>query len=464
MPRKKRYGFYLMIAVAFSILTQSCKPDKDNHKQQTYIVSDNGSGVGTTTWTSGNTYILNGRVFVNDGQVLTIEPGVIIKGKAGMGENASALIVARGGKIYAEGTAEKPIIFTAETDNLDGNLDYRTNGLWGGVIILGNAVLNSNPGETAIEGIPTTEPRGIYGGTNDSDNSGVFKYVSIRYGGSDIGEGNEINGLTLGGVGSGTVIEFVEVFSNKDDGFEIFGGTVECKYLISAFNGDDSFDYDEGWRGKGQFWLAVQDVTDNISGDFLGEHDGGTNPENGSPFAIPQIFNATFIGKGSEAGKKLLVFRNNSGGHYVNSIFLNQSVGIEIEILTTTDNSFARFQEDDLSIKNNIFWNINGNNSTDIIKVVTDAGNANAAGSSSILAANTAISNYFSEKDNIIVNPGISTQDSQNKFSVKPSSGGSAFENLANFPAGFETVNFKGAFGTINWAEGWALVNEFIVD
>ncbi|MGF1669700.1 MAG: T9SS C-terminal target domain-containing protein, partial [Balneolaceae bacterium] len=201
----------------------------------------------TKTLTSDTIWLLDGFVFVEDGAVLFIEPGTVIKGKPGTGAEASALIIARGGKIFAEGSPTQPIIFTAESDNLDGNLPLDVNGLWGGVIILGSATLNSEPGTTIIEGIPTTETRGLYGCgdalfpvCDDDDNSGVFRYVSIRYGGSEIGAGNEINGLTMGGVGRGTTIEFVEVFNNFDDGFEWFGGTVNTRYLVAAFAGDDS--------------------------------------------------------------------------------------------------------------------------------------------------------------------------------------------------------------------------------
>ncbi|MCB0260439.1 MAG: T9SS C-terminal target domain-containing protein, partial [Calditrichaeota bacterium] len=158
------------------------------------------------------------------------------------------------------------------------DLDLNTRGLWGGVILLGKARINTTLGEGQIEGIPTTEPRGAYGGNDDNDNSGVVRYVSIRYGGTDIGANNEINGLTFGAVGRGTVVEYVEVFNNKDDGYEWFGGTVRTRYLVSAFNGDDCFDYDEGFRGYGQFWFAI--MGEDI-GNRAGEHDGGTDPEGG---------------------------------------------------------------------------------------------------------------------------------------------------------------------------------------
>ncbi|OFY35210.1 MAG: hypothetical protein A2W91_06905 [Bacteroidetes bacterium GWF2_38_335] len=455
----------LIIAGAIMLGFSSCKKKDDPEPtSETITINDDGSGTGTVTWKTGNTYILEGMVFVNDGQVLTIEPGVIIKGKPGTGEDASALIVSRGAKIYAEGTASQPIIFTAEADNLNGNVDNLARGLWGGVIILGNATLNSTPGETAVEGIPTSEPRGIYGGTDDADNSGVFKYVSIRHGGSDIGEGNEINGLTLGAVGSGTTIEYVEVIANKDDGFEFFGGAVTAKHLISAFNGDDSFDYDEGFHGKGQYWLAVQDFTNDDAGDRMGEHDGGTDPENGTPYSTPKIYNVTYIGKGAGKGLKMITLRDNSGGTYANSIFLNQEKGIDIEMLATSDHSYARLQAGDLALKNNIFWNVAANDTANLIKIVTDAASANAADATALAAANTAIENYFVDNNNNVADPGLTAPDASNQFRVLPTSGGVAFSNVAAAPSGLESAGFRGAFGTVNWTEGWTLVNTYIID
>lgn len=223
------------------------------------IITDDGSGTGTTTWTQDNIYILDGFVFVNDGDVLNIEPGTVIKGRSGSGADASALIVARGGVIHANGTQESPIIFTFESDALDGSTPFNVRGQWGGVILLGSAQLNSSPGETQIEGIPDNESRGRYGGIDNMDSSGSISYVSIRHGGTDIGAGNEINGLTLGGVGAGTTLDYIEVISNADDGIEFFGGTASMKHVVTAFCGDDSFDYDEGWRGYGQFWCTVQE-------------------------------------------------------------------------------------------------------------------------------------------------------------------------------------------------------------
>lgn len=208
-----------------------------------------------TTWTADKVYILTTRVAVESGATLTIEAGTIIKGEAGTGANATCLIVARGGKINAVGTASQPIIFTSVADEIQPgsisspNMPSDLSGLWGGLIILGNANISASVSPFQIEGIPVSDPNGLYGGTDDADNSGVLQYVSIRHGGANIGEGNEINGLTLGGVGSGTVIDHVEIVANQDDGIEFFGGTVSVSDLVIWNAGDDAVDTDQAWNG-----------------------------------------------------------------------------------------------------------------------------------------------------------------------------------------------------------------------
>jgi len=418
----------------------------------TVTITDDGNGTGTTTWTSDNIYILNGFVFVNDGQTLTIEPGTVIKGKSGQGENASALIVAMGGKIMAEGTADKPIIFTAEADDLQGSVPDLDNGLWGGVIILGKAKLNTSTVPQQIEGLPTTEPRGAYGGTNDDDNSGVFKYVSLRHGGTDIGEGNEINGLTLGGVGRNTIIEYVEVFANKDDGVEFFGGVPRLSHIVVAFCGDDSYDYDQGYSGYGQFWLAVQGYG---RGDRIGEHDGGTDPETGTPYAIPNIFNVTYMGRGEDAGKRLITFRDNAGGHYANSIMINQARGIDIELLSG-ECSYSKFESGDLTLTNNMFWDVAAS-TIFTISAADDVDSTTAANASANVAA------YFATAGNAVEDPGITIDEAFSLFNPVPTN--SVGGTMTNTPdAWFETVNYKGAFdpnGT-NWAAGWTLFSKYM--
>ncbi len=221
-----------------------------------------------TTWETGKIYKLGGRIAVEAGATLTIQPGVIVKGEAGTGANSTALLIARGATLNANGSADVPIIFTSVADEItpedvaagnfgSPNLDPDINGLWGGVIVLGNAPISASTSPTQIEGIPTSDTNGLYGGDAPEENSGTITYISIRHGGSNIGEGNEINGLTLGGVGSGTTIENVEVVANQDDGIEWFGGNVDVSNIMIWNAGDDGLDSDQDWIGTASNFFIV---------------------------------------------------------------------------------------------------------------------------------------------------------------------------------------------------------------
>lgn len=446
---------------------ESCVDDPGTGGGQTITITDDGSGTGTTTWTADNTYLLNGFVFVNSGQTLTIEAGTVIKGKPGTGANASALIVAQDGTIQACGTATNPIIFTAEADNLTGNIPVETRGLWGGVMILGNATLNSTPGQSAIEGIPTSEPRGTYGGNDDNDNSGSLCYVSIRHGGTDIGSGNEINGLTLGGVGSGTDIHHIEVVSNQDDGVEFFGGTVNTHHMITAFCGDDNYDYDEGFRGKGQFWVVIQDLA---TGDRGGEHDGGTTPETAMPYATPVIYNATYMGRGIAPGKRALTFRDNAGGAYHNSIFMDWGKGVDVENLATGEDSYSRFVAGDLALAGNVFYNTAvadaGAADTDLFKISMGSGWASAGDSTTELTASSAaLQASFNANGNSVADPGLSNTFAPGAYDLIPTNAGNVSGGTAAADVWFEQVTYKGAFdpaATSSWVMGWTRIADYM--
>lgn len=253
-----------------------------------------------TTWSRKNIYLLAGKVVVGVGKTLTIEPGTIIKGKAGVGSLASALIVQRGSKINAVGTAERPIIFTTEEDNIKvgetagTNLDETVNGRWGGLIVLGNAPasLSGDVVSTQIEGIPASDAYGLYGGNDPADDSGDLAYISIRHGGALIGEGNEINGLTLGGVGTGTSISNIEIVGNEDDGLEIFGGSVDVENVFVWAVADDGIDLDQSWSGTLTNGMVVQ----GLRSDSALELDG---PE-GSAIAAYTLNDITLIGNTAE--------------------------------------------------------------------------------------------------------------------------------------------------------------------
>ncbi|MCF8257957.1 MAG: hypothetical protein K9J06_10395 [Flavobacteriales bacterium] len=232
------------------------------------------------TWTNDRIWVISGRVIVPNGITLTIEAGTIVKAETGQEANASALIVSRGGVINAVGTADAPIIFTSILDNIQlgekvgTNLTRTENEKWGGVAILGHAPISAQAGdvESNLEGIPAGTGVGLYGGSNAADNSGILKYVSIRHGGISIGEGNELNGLTLGGVGSGTVIENIEIYATLDDGIECFGGTVNISNALVYYQGDDGLDLDQNYSGTIENFIVIHG--DGIATDKGLEVDG----------------------------------------------------------------------------------------------------------------------------------------------------------------------------------------------
>jgi hypothetical protein len=436
----------------------------------TITVQDLGNGLAPradeVTWSSDYTYLLDGRVFVNDGQTLRIEAGTVVKAEGGVGTAASALIVARGGQIFAEGTAAEPIVFTSEADDLADPADLEAQGgLWGGVVILGRARTNTVPGVRAIEGIPTSETRGLYGcgdafSCDDADDSGVFRYVSIRHGGTDIGAANELNGLTMGGVGSGTTIAYVEVFANQDDGFEWFGGTANARYLVAAFPGDDMFDYDEGWRGKGQFFFGIHAAD---GGNQLGEHDGGTDPEDGQPYATPTLYNATYIGSGAASGNgdsNGLLFRDNAGGYYYNSIFAEAGTyAVNVEDLASGQDSRQRLEDGELALRNNLFGGFGAG--TDPAALFVGSGSA-GSGNDWLVDYMTAGAQANAVGDPLLVSV---SRAPDGGLDPRPA-GGSQALTMARFgyPAGdafFTPVNYVGAFGASDdWLRGWTALDQ----
>lgn len=210
------------------------------------------------TWTADHVYEVCGRLVIVPGVTLTIEPGTIVKFNEGTGTLASCLIVAQGGTLNAVGTANAPIIFTSVLDNIEPwqfsgtNLTENDKGLWGGLIILGEAPISAADGDvlSQLTGIPVADEFGQFGGDNTADNSGSLQYVSIRHGGAMIGAGYEVSGLVLGGVGSGTTISNVEVVAGLSDGVEFLGGTVDVDNLLVGFVGDDAVDIDMNYAGK----------------------------------------------------------------------------------------------------------------------------------------------------------------------------------------------------------------------
>ena len=298
--RKLNLFLLSLLAVTFF----ACDDDDDNGNGNGNTPPADGDNVQVTenitqdvTWSSDTTYELATRVSVTNGATLTIEPGTVIKGQEGQQANSKALVIADDGKINAVGTPDKPIIFTAKADNISSgevaspNIDPTQSGLWGGVIVLGKAPISAETnedGQRSIEGIPTDDPTSFFGGSNPGHSSGTLKYVSIRHGGTNIGQGNEINGLTLGGVGTGTTVEHIEVVANQDDGIECFGGTVNLNNTVVWNQEDDAYDMDQAYQGTLDNIIAVE----GANSDHGFELDG---PE-GSKSGAYTLKNATIKG------------------------------------------------------------------------------------------------------------------------------------------------------------------------
>ncbi|MEL6986984.1 MAG: T9SS C-terminal target domain-containing protein, partial [Bacteroidota bacterium] len=418
-------------------------------------------------WTSDNEYIIDGYVFLESGGKLNIEPGTVIRGKAvpsNIDDNASALIIGRGAQIFARGTAINPIIFTAEDDDLSTieDLSATDRGEWGGLIILGAAPINNEGGETNIEGIPSDNDKAKYGGTNVADNSGELRYVSVRHGGAVLQANDEINGITLGGVGSGTMIDFVEVIANDDDGIEWFGGTVNVKHAIVAFCKDDAMDTDDGWNGKLQYGFVVQ-ADDNA--DNGGEHDGGgaATKEN---FGAPIFANCTYIGSGAVNNGKdglknghALHFKEKAGGGYYNSIFTDYANhAIEVEDIPSAEgfDAYENLQDGTLTLANNIWWNfgVGGNDINQFIKITSGGDDVDA---SDLIA-------HLLDNKNQIADPmllGISREanmglDPTLKSDSPAKSGATDLEDPF-----FDDVDYIGAFNNVNWATGWTATDAY---
>lgn len=332
-------------------------PENTNYAAPTSTITGD---ISTNTSISGVVY-LDGIVHVKNNATLTIAAGTVIRCKPNdVSLNPGTLIITKGSKIQAQGTASQPIVFTSNNTVSNG----RNPGDWGGVILLGNGVINTggvstNPNISKVEGFATTDPLRYYGGTNDADNSGVLSYVRIEFAGvalDPLQSNSEINGLTLGGVGSGTKIDHVQVSFSGDDSFEWFGGTVDAKYLIAYRGTDDDFDTDFGFRGRVQFGLGVKDpnIWDAISGGASNGFEcdnNGTSPYLALPLTKAVFSNMTMIGaKGDgtvygagslptgEAHECAAHIRRNASQSVLNSLFLGYEKGFRFQNAVTQDN------------------------------------------------------------------------------------------------------------------------------
>lgn len=411
---------------------------------------------GNVNWSNDTIYKLTGKVYVKAGGTLNIAPGTIIKGDVATA--GSCLIVTRGGKINAVGTPTQPIVFTSSAT--PGN---KSTGDWGGIVIAGNAKVNVTGGIGTFEGGNLANPDGTtsdgqYGGLNDLDNSGELKYVRIEYAGFPFAPNNELNGLTMGGVGSGTKISYIQVSYGLDDAFEWFGGTVNCDHLVSFRGNDDDFDTDFGFSGKVQFGVALRDtaVADAVSGanGFESDNDAagsGNGPKTRAIFSNFTMVGPRHTGSVSDTNynknfKRGAHIRRNSEQSIFNSIFMGWPTGNHID----GDSCHKNADSSLLVMQNNVIagCKLNLDSVGGVTWNISPWFNA-TANENTIYSANS---------DVMLTSPFDYFNPNFRPTSTSPMLSGAAFTNpkLAN---GFTSVNYRGAFGTDDWTADWTNFN-----
>ncbi|WP_205508674.1 hypothetical protein [Longitalea arenae] len=410
-------------------------------------------------WTKDKTYRLRGYVYVASGVTLTIDPGTkIVSNK----DSAAVLVVYRGAKIMAQGTAAEPIVFTSNEANPQP-------GDFGGIVLVGQATGNGN--HSVIEG-GVDAAFSAFGGSNDADNSGVLKYVRIEYAGKAVNPGDEVNGLSLYGVGSGTTIDYVQIVRGLDDAFEFFGGTVNCKHLIAYNCADDDFDMDDGYRGKIQFAISVKDpkFTDakGTSGDVSNNFEvDNVNPSNGfllsrAPITFPVMSNFTLIGPNGATGTSAdfgwsMRWRRGSKFILANSIALGGQKGLRLQ----EDSTIAYFARGASAFYNSFISSVASNPvDVELGKTIPGVTYDNASITDRIKT------NY---KSTVLATAGdMKLTDPFNNTApnLKPATGSAALSGaLFDFgtlgDAWFEKVSYRGALdGTIDWTANWAVWNK----
>jgi hypothetical protein len=410
---------------------------------QTIVDTVNTDITTNTTWSSNRIYLLNGYRFVKDGATLTIEPGTIIRGDRA---SKATLIVTKTGKIHASGTSTNPIVFTSNEP-----VGQRTYGDWGGVLILGNAPINV-PGGTAIVEGGLLGNDATYGGTNEDDSSGVFRYVRIEYGGIAYQPNNEINGLTMGGVGRKTIIENIQVSYSGDDSYEWFGGNVNCKYLIAHRGWDDDFDTDFGYSGKVQFALSMRDpnIADQSQSNGFESDNDGTGTAN-TPITSPIFSNVTIIGpkeNGTTASlyRRALHLRRNTRTSIYNSVFVGYPTGLHIDgsaAQLNATNNLLQFENVVFANMTNNFEQTSGANTWAGMQSYFSYSSRNNQTDSIHLLG-------FGVGYNNLTNPNLLPD------STSPLLNGASFLNPRLTDTFFSVVNHRGAFGTIDWTAGWS--------
>lgn len=432
----------------------------------TELIEVEGDITSTVNWTSDKQYLVKGFLRIQQGGVLNIEAGTVIFGDT---QTKGTIVVQRGGMINANGTAANPIVMTSEKAP-----GLRQPGDWGGLVICGKAPNNVPGGTAELEG----GYGGFHGGTDAADNSGVVRYVQINYAGIPVNPNEEVNSLTMGSVGSGTVIEHVQCAYGLDDAFEWFGGTVNCKYLVAYRGLDDDMDVDLGYSGNVQFALCIRNASSaDQSGSNGFEVDNDGQGSTNAPFTSGTFSNITFIGPKAERGTPIsLQFQNAAQLRRNNKLKIHNSfmTGYPNGIFIDGAGCAANATADELRVRNTVIagvehWGGNGYGSVGTVFTGAPSNGAqhpnNPRGEA--LKTNEAgfdVTAWFttSSYNNTILDKWQDAGINASIFelgtpNVLPTSGsillsGASFSGLPSF---FETVAFRGAFGTTNWTSGW---------
>ena len=457
----------MLLGLAFTLLATSCSKNNDDEIEvvvpSTGTVEVSGEIKTSTTWTADKIYLLKGFVFVTEGATLTIEPGTIIKGDKA---SKATLVITRGCKIIADGTAAKPIVFTSALA-----AGGRREGDWGGLVILGKGIHNKGT-SVQIEGGITSPAGGAeskyiqFGGTDAADNSGVLRYVRVEYAGIPYSVDNEINGITFGAVGSGTTVEYVQVYRSGDDAFEWFGGSVNAKHILAIGTWDDDFDTDNGFSGKIQFALAQRfPLVADQSGSNGFESDNDPDGTNDAPKTSAIFSNVTVVGPLMSATTKYNAFfqhaaqiRRNSSISTFNSIFTGFPDGIYIDDtkVSTAGATTTNYTSGSLSFENNLIYGIIGSDikgtNKPAIETLLRASNSFVAGS----WANVLLTSPYKYSSDIAATANVGRPDFTT-LATGVAATGALFTNAKiSTDSFFEKVAYKGAFGTTDWTLGWA--------
>lgn len=467
--KKQLLASALSLLVFFASCSKSDNGDGIvNPGPSTGVVEVTGDITAATTWTADKIYLLKGNVFVTGNVTLTIQPGTIIKGDK---STKGALIITRGSKIEAAGTVEKPIVFTSSIA-----AGARTAGDWGGLIILGKAKNNLGT-SVPVEGISDATDKGKHGGTDDADNSGTLKYVRVEYAGIPLGPDNEINGITFGSVGSGTTVDYVQVYRSGDDAFEWFGGSVNAKHLLAIDSWDDDFDTDNGYSGKIQFGLAQRLAsTADVSGSNGFESDNMAAGDNSAPQTSGIFSNMTIIGPVDKAGagsinanfQHAAQIRRNSAISIFNSVFAGYTEGIFYDDALPAGsavNSSSNLLSGKSVFANNLVLGSNGKGNqikatnAATLALITPFLTANNTFTPDSYASTVITDAYKYAPD--LVSSGSGKQGTPNFTVIAGSAAaiGAVFTHAKAADPFFDKVAYRGAFGATDWTAGWANFN-----